>query len=174
MGDKERNIQKLSSISPKLSQGCSQQEPWARIWIFSPLSIHSFYLNTVALWVYVSFFLGALCPCSFRMVHFSLAYSRDWENRLSEKWDNCSTESAGWRQAGLQPRPGLGELESGNVSEVSWSSQEPGTYRQILVCMCLTNYGFESIASCMTIYRKPNICTIPPFPPISYETFFIL
>lgn len=121
------------------------------------------------------FFLGALCLCSFVMAHFSLACSRDRENRLSEKWDNCSTESAGWRPAGLQPGPGLGELESGNVSEVSWSSQEPETYHQILVCMCLLNYGFERRSPLVwPSIEKPIICTTPPFPPISYEIFFIL
>lgn len=163
MEDKGRNIQKLSSISPKLSWGCSKQEPWARIWIFSPLGIPSFYLNTVALWVYVSFFLGTLCLCSFLMVHFALTCSRGWENRLSEKWDNCSTES----EAG-----GRRDCSQGQ-GWATWNQEMclrfPGAPRS----QGPTSMVWKDCGQWYDHLQKTKLCITPPFPPVSMRLFIL-
>lgn len=174
MGDKERNIQKLSSISPKLSQGCSQQEPWARVWIFSPLSIHSFYLNTV------------LCGFMFLFSeepYFLLIWNGSFFSRLQRSLREqaaremgqlqhriCRLEAGGIAARARTGRVGIRKCVRGFLELPGARDLPPDT------CLHVSHklWFWKTIASCMTIYRKPNICTTPPFPPISYETFFIL
>lgn len=73
----------------------------------------------------------------------------------------------GSRQVGEQPGPGLCELQSGNVSEVFWSLQEPGTYHQTFVRMCLKlwNYDLERLPPVVWQSREnPTFARTYPFP----------